>query len=64
MHTITTDVQQVITRSQAKNTEWTELDDIRKAAQAWVEKANAANAEQMKQEVVTYTEGEGDLCDK
>ena len=45
MNTITVEVQQVTTRQHAKNAEWT-----RKAAQAWVEKENAANAERMKQE--------------
>ena len=43
MKTITTEVQQVMTRSKAKSTEWAEQDEIRKVAQAWVEKANEAN---------------------
>ena len=45
INTITTEVQQVTMRQQAKNTEWAEQDDIRKVAQAWVEKANTANTE-------------------
>ena len=46
---ITTNVQQVTTRSKAKTTEWEEQDNIRKAAQEWVAKANIANVEQMQQ---------------
>ena len=52
---ITTDVQQVTTRSKAKTTEWEEQDDIRKAAQEWVAKANASNVERMRQESGTDT---------
>ena len=52
MNTIMAHIQQVTTRSQAKNKEWTEQDDIRKAAQASVEKENAeGNKKQMKREV-------------
>ena len=42
VNTITTDVQQVTTRNKAK--------EIHKVAQAWVEKANEANVERMRQE--------------
>ena len=44
---ITADVQQVTTQSKAKTAEWEEQDGIRKAAQEWVTKANAANIERM-----------------
>ena len=53
---ITANIQQVTTRSQAKNMEWTKQDDIRKVAQAWVEKANEANAQRMRQKFATTTE--------
>ena len=55
MNTITTDVQQVTTRNQEKNTEWAKQDDIRKVAQAWVEKANEANAKWIRQESASTT---------
>ena len=50
INTIMAEVQQVTTWQHAKNKKWAEQDKIRKAAQAWVEKANAVNAERMKQE--------------
>ena len=50
MNTITTEVLRVTTQQQAKNADWVEQDEICKAAQAWVEKANAANEKRMKQE--------------
>ena len=50
VNTITTEVQHVTTRQQAKNADWAVQDEIRKAAQAWVEKANVANKERMRQE--------------
>ena len=52
---ITADVQQVTTRSKAKTAEWEEQDGIRKAAQEWVTKANAANIERMRQESTSDT---------
>ena len=50
VNTITTDIKQVITRSQAKSIEWVEQEDIRKATQDWVEKANLTNAKRIRQE--------------
>ena len=50
---ITADVQQVTTRSKTKTTEWEEQDGIRKAAQEWVAKANAANVARMRQETTS-----------
>ena len=47
---ITPDVQQVTTQSKAKTKEWKEQDGIRKAAQEWVAKANAAKVERMCQD--------------
>ena len=44
------EVQQVTTRNKAKNMNWAEQDEIRKAAKVWVEKANDANVERMQQE--------------
>ena len=44
------DVQQVRVRNKVKNTDWAEQDEIRKAAQAGVEKANEANVELMRHE--------------
>ena len=55
VNTITTDIKQVITRSQAKSIEWVEQEDIRKATQDWVEKANLANTERMWQEFANTT---------
>ena len=52
---ITTDVQQVATRSKAKTAEWEEEDGIRKVAQEWVAKANVANVERMRQESASGT---------
>ena len=49
------DVQQVTTRSNAKTVEWEEQDGIRKAAQEWVTKANAANIERMRHESTSDT---------
>ena len=50
INTTTVEVEQVTTWQQAKNVDWAVQDEIRKAAQAWVEKANAANMERMRQE--------------
>ena len=50
---ITADVQQVTTRSKTKTSEWEEQDGIRKAAQEWVTKANAANVARMRQETTS-----------
>ena len=50
MNTIAAEVQQVTTRQQAKNADWAKQDEIRKAAKDWLEKANSANVERMKQE--------------
>ena len=50
MNTITTEVQQVTTRSQAKASEWEVQDDIRKATKFWVDKANEANIDRMHQD--------------
>ena len=47
INTISADIQQVTTRQQAKNADWMAQDEVRKAAQAWVEEANAANTERM-----------------
>ena len=55
VNTIRADIQQVTTRSKKKNTKWKEQDDICKAAQAWEEKANEANAERMKEESASAT---------
>ena len=44
------EVQQVTTRQQTENAEWVVQDEIRKASQAWVEKANATHTERMRQE--------------
>ena len=52
---ITADVQQVTTRSKAKTVEWDEQDGIRKAAQEWVAKANAANVKRMRQDTAPST---------
>ena len=48
VNTITVEVQQVTTRQQTKNADWTVQEEIRKAAQAWVEKANMENTECMR----------------
>ena len=48
VNTITVEVQQVTTRQQTKNADLVVQEEIRKAAQAWVEKANAANTECMR----------------
>ena len=48
--TISAEVQQVTTRQQATNVDWAAQDELRKTAQAWIEKAYAANAERMRQE--------------
>ena len=50
VNTITTQVQQVTTRSQTKATEWEVQDDIRKVVEAWVDKANEANIDRMHQD--------------
>ena len=50
---ITADVQQVTTCSKTKMSEWEEQDGIRKAAQEWVTKANAANVARMRQETTS-----------
>ena len=47
------------TRSKAKTAEWEEQDGIRKAAQEWVAKANAANVERMRQESASGTTNAG-----
>ena len=47
---ITAEVQQVTTRQQTKNVDWAAQDEIRKTAQAWVEKVNAPNTERMQEE--------------
>ena len=49
-NTIMAEVQQVTTRPQTKNSDWAAQDELRKTAQAWVEKANTANTERMRQE--------------
>ena len=43
-------IQQVTTQQQAQNANWTAQDELRKTAQAWVDKANVANTERMRQE--------------
>ena len=48
-------VQQITTRSEAKTAEWEEQDEIRKAAQEWMAKANAANVERMRQDAAPAT---------
>ena len=50
VNTITTEVQQVMSRQQTKNVDWAAQDEICKTTQAWVEKENAANTESMRQE--------------
>ena len=50
VNTITTDIQQVTTRQQAKNADWAAEDELCRTTKEWVKKANAANAERMKQE--------------
>ena len=47
---VTTEVQEVITRSKAKRSEWDTQDEVRKAAKEWVEEANNNNVAQMMQE--------------
>ena len=55
MNIITVEVQQITTRSKAKTAEWEEQDEIRKAAQEWMAKANAANVERMRQDAAPAT---------
>ena len=55
INTISADIQQVKTRQQAKNADWMAQDEVRKADQAWVEEANAANTERMRQESTQKT---------
>ena len=43
LNTITTEVQQVTTQRKAKQTDWEVQEEIRKAANVWIEKANGAN---------------------
>ena len=50
MNTITTEVLRVTTQQQAKNADWMAQDNVRKTTQVWVEEANAANTERMRQE--------------
>ena len=52
---ITVEVPEVTTRSKAKTAEWEEKDEIRKAVQEWVTKANAVNIERMLQDVTLAT---------
>ena len=49
MNIITVEVQQITTRSKVNTAEWEEQDEIRKAAQEWMAKANTANVERMRQ---------------
>ena len=44
------EVQQVTTHSKLKAAEWEVQDDIRKEAKDWVEKANEANIDCMRQD--------------
>ena len=48
INTIMTEVQQFTTWQQTKNADWAAQEEVNKAAQAWVEKANAANTERMR----------------
>ena len=48
---VTVEVQQVTTRSKAKQSEWDTQEAIQKAAQEWVE-ANKRNIDRMMQEIV------------
>ena len=58
--TITMEFQQVTTCSRAKNMDWAEQDEIRKAAQVRAETTNEANMERMRQESgLTPTHMEG-----
>ena len=50
VNTITAEVQQVTTRQQTKTADWAAQDEVRRQAQAWVEKANATNTERMRKE--------------
>ena len=50
VNTIKAEVQHLTMRQQAKSVHWAAQDEVRKAAQVWVEKANAANIERMRQE--------------
>ena len=52
---ITVKVQHITTRSKLKKAEWEEQDEIRKAAQEWMAKANAANVERMRQDAAPAT---------
>ena len=47
---VTTEVQQVTTRSKAKQSEWDLQEEVRKAAKEWLNKANNTNVASMVQE--------------
>ena len=55
MNIITVEVQQITTRSKVNTAEWEEQDEIRKAAQEWMAKANAVNVERMRQDAAPAT---------
>ena len=52
---ITVKVQHITTRSKLKKAEWEEQDEIRKAAQEWMAKANEVNVERMHQDAASAT---------
>ena len=55
LNIFTAEAKQITTRSKAKTAEWEEQDEIRKAAQEWMAKANAANVERMRQDAAPAT---------
>ena len=55
MKIITAEVQQITTRGKAKTAEWEEQDEIQKAAQQWMAKANVLNVTRMCQDTAPAT---------